>query len=170
MLRASSLALALALGGCIEFDRGGAYACDTFDECASTPAEMGQWSCFEGACLSIAPLGPGEKLGGWTEEQAALAWAKWLQGLPLATHPLYDGTGEQCANGQPGDAFFLAGTDIAYGGSTTRSCTVPAGRPLVFPLFWWVIDNNGRPPAERLGEAEMKDWVLEAADSVTVPA
>lgn len=157
MLRGSWLVLAIALAGCIQFERGGAYACTSFDDCADAE------SCAGGLCLEIAPLA---RLGGKDARAWAVAWVQWIQELPLTTHPLYDGTGEQCALGQPDDAFFLAGNEIYYGGSTSRSCTVPAGRPLVFPLFWWVDDNNGRPVAERITEAEMKQSVLSAANSV----
>ncbi|MFI6323767.1 hypothetical protein ACIBG8_40000 [Nonomuraea sp. NPDC050556] len=42
-----------------------------------------------------------------------------------------DPTGAFAAEGQPDDVWFLAGT---FGGKAKRSCHVPAGRPLFFPL------------------------------------
>ena len=38
---------------------------------------------------------------------------------------------QELAKGQPGGVWFLAGS---FGGRVTRTCTVPAGTPLVFPL------------------------------------
>jgi hypothetical protein len=41
-------------------------------------------------------------------------------------------TGASCGVNQPSDVWFLAGT---HGGSAVRRCTVPAGRPLYFPIL-----------------------------------
>ncbi|MFC9760077.1 hypothetical protein ACFU9B_44635 [Streptomyces sp. NPDC057592] len=43
-----------------------------------------------------------------------------------------DTTGEHAHWRQSSDVWFLAGT---YGGRVVRRCTVPAGRPLFFPVF-----------------------------------
>ncbi|WP_241564681.1 signal protein [Nonomuraea polychroma] len=42
-----------------------------------------------------------------------------------------DTTGEFCDRNQPDDVWFLAGT---FGGTVQRTCRIPAGRPVVFPL------------------------------------
>ncbi|MER5625124.1 signal protein [Streptosporangium sp. NPDC002544] len=42
-----------------------------------------------------------------------------------------DATGEFCDRNQPEDVWFLAGT---FGGTVQRTCRIPAGRPVVFPL------------------------------------
>jgi hypothetical protein len=56
-------------------------------------------------------------------------WWQWLLSIPDATNPNFDTTGANCAVGQVGPVWFLAGTfDISY----TRSCTVPAGKALLF--------------------------------------
>ncbi|MDI2127429.1 signal protein [Yinghuangia seranimata] len=59
-------------------------------------------------------------------------WWTWAAGQPRATNPVADTTGARCATGQPGDVWFVAGT---FGGEVTRSCTVPAGRPIAGPLL-----------------------------------
>lgn len=44
---------------------------------------------------------------------------------------MVDETGVNCAQGQPGNVWFLAGN---YGGVSRRECTVPVGKTLYFPL------------------------------------
>jgi hypothetical protein len=43
-----------------------------------------------------------------------------------------DTSGRWCAAKQPSDVWFLAGT---FGGSVKRTCTIPRGRPLYFPIL-----------------------------------
>lgn len=45
---------------------------------------------------------------------------------------MFDTTGANCAAGQSGKVWFLAGV---FGGSVTRTCTVPAGKALFFPVL-----------------------------------
>jgi len=60
------------------------------------------------------------------------AWWQWALSIPAARNPVNDRTGGQfCAEGQSGPVWFLAGT---FGFSTERSCTVPAGKALFFPV------------------------------------
>ncbi|MEV5618193.1 MULTISPECIES: signal protein [Streptomyces] len=58
-------------------------------------------------------------------------WWTWAASEPEKTNPVADEDGSSCARNQPGDVWFLAGT---FGGSVKRACTVPEGRPLVFPV------------------------------------
>lgn len=58
-------------------------------------------------------------------------WWRWALAIPAAENPIVDETGEDCARGQQGPVWFLAGN---FGGASTRSCVVPAGRALFFPL------------------------------------
>lgn len=61
----------------------------------------------------------------------AKEWTRWAMELPWSTGPINDPTGAQCAAGQDGNEWFLAGTS---GGPATRSCTVPEDAALFFPL------------------------------------
>ena len=66
------------------------------------------------------------------------AWWQWSFSMPLDDSPVRDLTGEKCAKGQQGEVWFLAGT---YGSDQVkRSCTIPAGRYIFFPIinmaFW----------------------------------
>jgi hypothetical protein len=162
MPRVAFVVPAVVLAGCIAFEDGGGRACDE-------PAACGTGNtCWQGQCVEVKPLAGDEKLEGKTRAQWATAWLQWLQAQDKTNHPLYDLTGEYCATGQPEDAFFLTGDDVTYGTNTTnRTCTVPAGRPIAFPVFWWEGDNNGRPPEDRYPDSELKQSVLAAVNGVT---
>jgi hypothetical protein len=64
-------------------------------------------------------------------DELAVEWWKWAVRRPKGQDPVTDRTGSRCAQDQPDDVFFLAGTT---GGAVRRRCEVPAGRPLFFPV------------------------------------
>lgn len=69
----------------------------------------------------------GQSYGHWAAD-----WVKWAVSIPAANNPMNDSTGEFCGERQTGKVWFLAG---AWGqGSVERSCTIPAGKSLFFPL------------------------------------
>jgi hypothetical protein len=87
--------------------------------------------------LRVAPISSAP--AGRTYGQWAAGFWQWVLGVPAnnrQTHPrinpLMDSTGEQCADHQIGDVWFLAGSWI---GSVNRSCTIPAGKSLFVPLI-----------------------------------
>ncbi|MGW6931664.1 hypothetical protein ACWGE0_16555 [Lentzea sp. NPDC054927] len=57
-------------------------------------------------------------------------WWTWALSSPENRNPVVDDTGQWCAENQPKDMWFLAGT---FGGEVERKCEVPAGRPLAAP-------------------------------------
>ncbi|WP_406378561.1 hypothetical protein [Streptomyces sp. NBC_01618] len=67
----------------------------------------------------------------------AARWWQWALSAPDACSPVLDETGELAGWQQPDDVWFLAGT---YGGRVVRRCSIPAGRPVFFPVF-----NTQRP-------------------------
>jgi hypothetical protein len=73
------------------------------------------------------------------------AWWDWAFGkTPVDQNPVTDETGEFCHIGQSGPVFFLAGS---FGGTVERTCTVPAGKALFFPLlnFAFILFANDPP-------------------------
>jgi len=108
----------------------------------------------------IAPIKSnpvGQSYGNW-----AATWWKWVLGIPLAVNPLMETTGEFCAQGQVGQVWFLAGSIV---GTADRSCTVPTGKALFFPLinnFYGAFLNDD--PVTRTEE------FVRAAASCTLPA
>ena len=69
----------------------------------------------------------GKTYGEWSEE-----WWKWIFLIPSSSNPLYDKTGEFCAEGQSGNVWFLAGSWI---GTEELTCKVPAGKAIFFPII-----------------------------------
>ncbi|MEU8432054.1 hypothetical protein AB0F18_03950 [Streptomyces sp. NPDC029216] len=87
----------------------------------------------------------GEVEGG----RLAARWWKWALTAPADESPVADTTGAYAGRRQPADLWFLAGT---HGGRVVRRCSVPAGRPLFFPVL-----NTKRPAVPFL----TKPWRLE---------
>jgi len=102
--------------------------------------------------------------GGQTYGRWAVEWMQWAQGTPAATNPISDLTGESCSQRQVGDVWFLAGSWY-NAGHVERSCEIPAGKSLFFPLInggYGAFLND--PPDTRTEE-----FVRKAA-ACTVPA
>ena len=72
--------------------------------------------------------------------QLAADWWTWAARRPKGQDPVTDRSGRRCAQDQPDDVFFLAGTT---GGPARRTCEVPAGRPLFFPVINFVCTVRG---------------------------
>lgn len=60
-------------------------------------------------------------------------WWNWLHSFPKESNPASDSNGELCELSQNHpNVWFLAGT---LGGSATRSCKIPIGRAILFPII-----------------------------------
>lgn len=84
-------------------------------------------------------------------EALAVAWERYILSIPVSVNPVLDATGERCAIGQSGPYWFLVGS---FGGSVSRSCTIPAGTKLFFPVVQGVNISTGETSAQLL--AQMK--------------
>jgi len=75
---------------------------------------------------------------GRTYGEWSAAWQQWADSMPAAAHPLFDTA--LCSEGQSGPVWFLGGKFCRNGDPTgsaqsaVRSCTVPAGKALYFPV------------------------------------
>jgi hypothetical protein len=58
-------------------------------------------------------------------------WDQWFISMPQQTNAADDPTGKFCAVNQNGPVWFLAGTT---GGSAERTCTIPTGKAILFPV------------------------------------
>ncbi|MEU0356835.1 signal protein [Streptomyces cyaneofuscatus] len=89
------------------------------------------------AVVSAAGCGPSMTTAGEPGEPGSASaelqgkWWTWAASEPEETNPVADEDGSVCDRNQPEDVWFLAGT---FGGEVERACTVPEGRPIVFPL------------------------------------
>jgi len=59
-------------------------------------------------------------------------WWQWALSIPASINPELDTTGANCGQGQVDDVWFLAGTLV---GPAVRTCTIPAGKPIFFPII-----------------------------------
>lgn len=88
----------------------------------------------------------GQSYGRWAAD-----WWEWALGIPGAANPLTDATGEHCAQRQVDSVWFLGGSFSAD--PVVRSCEIPAGTSLFFPLinfFYGAFLND--PPGTRTEE------------------
>jgi hypothetical protein len=67
-------------------------------------------------------------------------WWQFVISLPTTVNPLVDSTGADCMVGQRGPVWFLAGT--FFGGTATRTCSIPEGEALFFPVINSVQVNS----------------------------
>ncbi|MET7242797.1 hypothetical protein ABZT49_05470 [Methylobacterium sp. EM32] len=95
------------------------------------------------ACAAGPILQPGFTIGGVAAPALSAEWWKWAMAVPSARSPVADRDGAQCADRQSGDAWFLAG---GFGSAKiTRTCRIPAGKHLFFPLInmaYWRPANS----------------------------
>ena len=85
-------------------------------------------------------LPPDQPVAGASQEDWSRVWWQWAATFQRYESPIADPTGELCANNQSGDVWFLAGT---YGSARTiRTCTVPRGKYLFFPIVNYVVMPN----------------------------
>lgn len=72
---------------------------------------------------------------------------KWALGAPASGNPLLDEDGVLAQVGNNGPVFFVAGSIL--GAPTVRTFTVPAGRPILFPVINNLLIET--PPPECAG-------------------
>ncbi len=102
---------------------------------------------------------------GHAYSDASEAWWQWAHSLPAHKHPLLDQGRVDCGQGQHGDLWFIGGT-IAPGfvgpsGPIDRTCTIPSGTRLFFPVFnAWSDNVLVSPQCTELGLRDIiKPWV-----------
>jgi len=89
----------------------------------------------------------GKTLGEWSA-----AWWQWAIPIPIDAHPLFDTAG--CDVGQSGKVWFLGGAFT--GAVTTRECTVPHGKAILFPVVNVECSTAEPPPFFGSNEAELR--------------
>lgn len=97
---------------------------------------------------SVALIPPGKAIAGASQEEWSKRWWRWAMSFDEDESPVGDRDGRLCSRGQTGPVWFLAGT---YGTARTiRSCRVPAGKTLFFPLINYITvepDEEDEPCA-----------------------
>jgi hypothetical protein len=78
-----------------------------------------------------------EPIAGASQEEWARRWWQWAWSFDYPESPVADRTGQFCGARQVGEVWYLAGT---YGTRrTVRTCRVPAGKVIFFPLINYVV-------------------------------
>ena len=68
---------------------------------------------------------------------------QWLYSIPQKENPNLDNTGAKCAiNQNDPHVWFLVPT---FGGSAERTCTIPAGKAILFPILSGDCDYSANP-------------------------
>lgn len=78
-------------------------------------------------------------------------WWQWDFQIPNAVNPNLDPTGTYCVVGQWGPIFYLSGGGP---GPISRTCTVPAGKTLFFPIINVECSSIEPPPYQGRTDAE----------------
>jgi hypothetical protein len=86
-------------------------------------------------------------------------WWKWVLEIPTPMNPLIDAN--PCDVNQQGDFFFLAGV-LETSGHIERTCTIPEGKAIFFPVYN-AFSTFDPPPPDLIGALEfVKDNVKQA--------
>jgi len=97
--------------------------------------------------FAVVPPSESQKLTGKTYQQWSAVWWQTMLPFPVAKNPTNDLTGDNCGRGETADVFFLAGYfNTNPNPGTTRICTVPASKPLFFPIINVDCSNLEDPP------------------------
>jgi hypothetical protein len=72
----------------------------------------------------------GRKMNEWSAQ-----WWQSVISIPVSVNPLLDATGAYCMVGQQGPVWFLMGVGPIGGGTAIRTCTIPEGVALFFPII-----------------------------------
>jgi hypothetical protein len=103
-------------------------------------------------------------------------WNQWSYSFPVAHHPLFDNA--DCTAGQSGPVWFLGGKFCPNGGtcsfSAVRSCTVPSGKALFFPIVdfedsaleEWVVEHAGDQTYQQIGTLRSVTSSVEGATDI----
>jgi hypothetical protein len=109
--------------------------------------------------------------GSAAAKKLSFEWWQWVNSIPGSVNPMLDSTGENCAVGQHGDTWFLAGNWT--GTEVTRTCVIPANVKLFFPVLNYIGADTpnqcgqgaSRTAASFRAEA---DWNMDAASGLSV--
>jgi hypothetical protein len=113
-----------------------------------------------------AVVGPDVPVHDATQGIWSVRWWQWAASFSYEDSPIADRTGELCAAGQQGPVWFLAGV---YGSSPVlRSCVVPAGKFLFFPIVNFVVSSNPRGPSSCQSVVATAKEMTDYADDLTL--
>ena len=117
----------------------------------------------------------------WAQNKHGSSYAEWAEAwwtwtletpvlLPSNSHPILDDGNVDCSIGQDGHVWFLTGKNVP-GEEARRSCSVPTGTALFFPLFNYLYLNYATDPTLTPEFcADFTDYVVGSLGKVTITA
>lgn len=109
---------------------------------------------------------PDSQQYGLTYGEQTTKWWKWYSFIPQESSPANDETGLNCSIEQKDtNVWFLAGTG---GGSAERSCTIPSGKAILFPIINMECSHATDPLAKT--ESEMRACAMSGDEGASVRA
>jgi hypothetical protein len=115
--------------------------------------------------LNRGVIPPHARAYGLSYAEWGAQWWRWSYSFPLDQFPPLQSGELDCGMGQSGSVWFLAGT--AGQGPVIRSCTIPTGKALFFPIISYLNDypcpdpNFQPPPGETL-----EQFLTEGAEAI----
>jgi hypothetical protein len=132
---------AAALSGCTEA---------SLDSAADSRSDEADSALAVGRLGNPGVVPPDGLVDNMSLAQWSAIWWQQILAIPYKRNPVFDGLEpdvhhgfEHCSEGAHGDVWFLAGT---AGGKATRTCTIPTGTRILFPLLATADDNNHCDP------------------------
>ena len=111
----------------------------------------------------VDPIFPRQEIvHGKSYEEWAAAWWQWVFAIPADVNPNLDGP---CDVNQPDPVFFLGAN---FGGTTTRSCAVPAGKAIFFPILNAYVSNcpENADESYTCEDATSEEYIHDNAESL----
>jgi hypothetical protein len=103
-------------------------------------------------------LPPGSTPFGKTYGEWSAAWWQWALRIPAAENPLTQDGAVDCSAEQSGRVWYLVGV-ISVSGTADRSCTIPPGTFLFFPVINTECSTLEAPPFHGDNPAELRECV-----------
>ena len=125
---------------------------------AALPALAGKGNAGNPGILPPHSHAYGETYADWS-----VKWWQWVFSLPATNSPILD-TGD-CSAGQSGPVWFLAGAFV--GTTNARSCTIPAGLALFFPIANGWNDNTDCPSYDAFSVEQLVGFATGFVDSAS---
>lgn len=101
-------------------------------------------------------------------QELSTQWWQWALSIPTPVNPQTDETGEDCVVGQRGSTWFLGG--VFGGGTATRTCSIPQGTMLFFPVINSVNINTPNvcgQDEKNIPVATLRDQIVPFIDGAT---
>ncbi len=100
-------------------------------------------------------LPPNASAFGQTYGELSAAWWQWAFSIPAPVNPLFAEGAVDCSFAQSGHVWFLVGV-FNESGTAVRSCTIPTGTALFFPIINVECSTLEPPPFFGSDEQELR--------------